>query len=121
MNHITFWEKKFGNSKTEYDFRGREVHKDCYGNEKSPYGWNIDHTQPEGEGGEDTDENKQIVNIATNREKGDKTTFVSDDGKTYQVQKRSGVERSTDSDRAKWANGYNYSGKKYRIVILELK
>ena len=107
---ISFWEREFGNVDEAEDFTGRTILKCAYGQNNSRYGWDIDHIMPLSKGGKDTDENKQIVHVDTNHEKQDKITFVSDNGKTYQVQK------SSNNSPEYWANGYDYSDKKYCMV-----
>ncbi|MCL2522895.1 MAG: hypothetical protein FWE36_08565 [Erysipelotrichales bacterium] len=107
---ISFWEKEFGDATVAEDFTGREIHKGAYGQEGSRFGWDTDHIMPLSRGGTNAESNKQIVHIDTNDEKGDKTTFVSNDGCQYQVRKTS----NTDEDY--WANGYDYSDKKYCMV-----
>ncbi|MDE6442716.1 MAG: hypothetical protein K2L12_08210 [Clostridia bacterium] len=107
------WEKQFGNKTVAKDFEEREMHKGDYRNENSAYGWDFDHIQPIARNGSDTLNNIQITNIKTNREKADKTTFISENGKTYQVKRRAKTPKS------EWAGGYDYSNKKY--CIRELK
>lgn len=110
---MNFWEKEFGDATIAEDFTGRTVHKGSYGQDNSHVGWDIDHIQPLSLGGKDTDENKQIAHVITNDEKKDKTTFVTEDGRQFQVQKTSKV------DPKYWANGYDYSEKKYCMVEIE--
>lgn len=110
---ISFWEREFGNVNQAEDFTGRVIQKGAYGQVNSRYGWDIDHIQPLSLGGKDTDDNKQIVHVVTNDEKSDKITFISDDGRKFQVQKTSKVEPCY------WANGYDYSAKKYCMVEIE--
>lgn len=109
---MNFWEKEFGDANEAEDFAGRKIRKYAYGQTNAQFGWDIDHIQPLSKGGTDTDNNKQIVHVITNDEKGDKTTFVIND-KIYQVQK------TKKSDECRWANGYDYSNKKYCIVELD--
>ena len=109
---MDFWEKEFGNLEEAEDFAGRKIRKNAHGQNNSQYGWDIDHIQPLAKNGTDTDNNKQIVHIDTNDDKGDRTTF-SIGNKTYQVQRKS------KSDKACWANKYDYSNKKYCIVEIE--
>ena len=109
---MDFWEREFGNVNEATDFAGRKILKCAYGQMNSKYGWDIDHIQPLSKGGKDNDDNKQIVHVSTNDEKADKTTF-NIDGVTYQVKK------TTHSDRDYWANGYDYSAKKYCIEEIE--
>ncbi|MDR2046444.1 MAG: hypothetical protein LBP79_00820 [Clostridiales bacterium] len=108
---VSFWEREFGDVTEATDFAGNKIIKSAYRNENSQYGWDIDHIQPLSKGGVDTDENKQIVHIFTNREKADKTTFVID-GQQYQVRKTS------KADEDEWAD-YDYSDKKYCIVQID--
>lgn len=111
---MSFWEKEFGDVQEAYDFVGRKILRGAFGQQGSQYGWDIDHIQPIAKGGTDTEDNKQIVHVLTNDEKADKTTFISDyNGQTYQVQKTSRNEPKY------WANGYDYSDKKYCMVIIE--
>lgn len=109
---MSFWEKEFGDVEEAEDFAGYKILKCAYGQINSRYGWDIDHIQPLSKGGTDTDDNKQIVHVKTNDEKADKTTFIIDD-RIYQVQKTS------RSDEEYWANGYDYSNKKYCIVEID--
>lgn len=109
---MSFWEKEFGDANEAQDFTGRVIKKCAYGQVNSRFGWDVDHIQPLSKGGKDNDENKQIVHVTTNDEKGDKTTFVIN-GTTYQVQK---TLRSDEND---WANDYDYSDKKYCIVEID--
>lgn len=106
---MSFWEKEFGDVEEAKDFAGRKILKCAYGQTNSRFVWDIDHILPLSKGGTDTDDNKQIVHVVTNDEKADKTTFIIDDV-IYQVQKTS------KSDENCWANGYDYSNKKYCIV-----
>lgn len=111
---MSIWEKEFGDVQEAYDFVGRKILKCAFGQQGSEYGWDIDHIQPLSKGGTDTEDNIQIVHILTNDEKSDKTTFISDfDGQTYQVQKTS------KNSLEYWANGYDYSNKKYCMVIID--
>lgn len=110
-NKMSFWEKEFGNVEQARDFAGRLIKKCAFGQTTSNFGWDIDHIQPLSKGGKDNDENKQIVHVKTNDEKADKTTFIIK-GTTYQVQKTS------RSDEGCWAP-YDYSNKKYCIVVIE--
>lgn len=110
---INFWEREFGDVAEAEDFTGRVIQKGAFGQQWSRYGWDIDHIQPLSLGGKDADENKQIVHVMTNDEKADKTTFITEDGRQFQVQKTSRVEP------AYWANGYDYSEKKYCIVEIK--
>lgn len=111
MDKQQFWQNEFGNKTIAQDFAGREIHKDAYGN-NSKYSWDIDHIRPLSNGGTNTQDNMQIVHMQTNDEKGDTyPTFKI--GKTmYQVKKRKNTHPS------EWANGYDYSQKKYSIVKL---
>jgi hypothetical protein len=118
---LSFWDREFpanmgglvSNGAFETvevdDFAGYRVKKHDYRDEQSEHRWDIDHIQPLSKGGTDTDDNKQVVSIYANREKGDKTTFVID-GHQYQVRK------TKNTDKREWAGGYDYSNKKYCIV-----
>lgn len=110
---MELWEKEFGNVAEAKDFAGRTIHKCAFGQNNSQYGWDVDHIQPLSKNGKDIHENKQIVHVITNDEKGNKTTFVSANGNIYQVKKTSQVESKY------WANHYKYSQKKYCMVKLE--
>lgn len=107
---MSFWESEFGDVEEAEDFTGRPILKCAYGQNNSRYGWDIDHIMPISKGGKDNDENKQIVHVDTNDEKQDKITFVSANGRTYQVQK------VNNNPPEYWANGYDYSEKKYCMV-----
>jgi hypothetical protein len=110
---LSFWEREFGNATEAEDFTGRIIHRGAYGQTGSRFGWDIDHIQPLSLGGKDAEDNKQIVHVVTNDEKADKTTFVSDDGRRFQVHKTSKV------DERYWANEYDYSEKKYCMVEID--
>ncbi|MCL2630488.1 MAG: HNH endonuclease [Firmicutes bacterium] len=110
---LSVWEREFGNAIQVQDFMGRLMQKGAQGKTDSRYAWSVDHILPLAKGGNDTADNKQIVNMLTNCEKADKTTFVSEDGRQYQVRKTSKV------DKKYWANGYDYSDKKHCMVEIE--
>jgi len=109
---MAFWSRELGDMTEAEDFAGYCINKGAYRDENSNYGWDIDHIQPLSKGGNDTDDNKQIVSIYVNREKADKTTFAINDER-YQIHKTTKVH----SDY--YANGYDYSDKKYCIVEVE--
>ena len=72
-------------SKIGIDFAGRSMFYEEY-NENTEGGWNIDHILPESKGGTSNEGNLQCTNIITNRNKGDKTTWM-DENRQYQVRK----------------------------------
>lgn len=109
-NPMKFWEHEFGRNVIGYDFASRKVHKGDYGNSNSPYGWDIDEIHP-GMGEEYA--NQQIINIATNRTKANRTSFEID-GTRYQVQKMTTAKKN-GNEIVDYAN--HYDGKKYVIVI----
>ena len=103
------WEQEFGYASSGHDFTGREVRKSECGNSYSPYGWDIDHIMPVSLGGSDTRSTLQIVNIQTNREKANKTSFIAN-FRNYQVKRKGSVGYyDTVAD-------YDYSNKDYIIV-----
>jgi len=118
-----FWEHEFGNSEIGYDFAGWEVRKGAYGQERSKYGWNIDHILPLSKGGTNDYNNLQVTHIDTNNERGNKITFWLDDipieNVSYQINyqvKR--ISRLSNGDKiADYSN--QYTGKKYCIIIKE--
>jgi CRISPR/Cas system Type II protein with McrA/HNH and RuvC-like nuclease domain len=111
-NEMTLWKKTFGNETEATDFAGRLMRKSEYGNEESLYGWNIDHICPKANGGKDSDDNKQIVNIKTNVEKGDDFPQFEANGKRFQVKKQKNYNEQQDKVA-------NYDPKK-KYVITEI-
>lgn len=110
MTADNFWKNEFGNKTVATDFDGEEIRRNEYGT-NSPFAWDVDHILPKSKGGQDENENLQIVNRLTNDQKGEKTTFTINNV-TYQVKKT----RNLDSDELA---AYDYSQKKYCIVTLE--
>lgn len=55
------------------DARGNRIYKPAYG-KQGPYSWEIDHAFPVSRGGPDALHNKQPLQTAENRKKGDKIT-----------------------------------------------
>lgn len=87
------WRDRFGNKNKVRDFAGRwMVFDDHESNPNANYStmWNIDHLLPKDRGGTDKITNLEIVNVQTNEEKANRTSFVSENGRTYQVQRYSG-------------------------------
>lgn len=111
MDKQQFWQKEFGNRTTAIDFAGREIHKDAFGT-NSRYSWDVDHIRPLSCDGTNTQDNMQIVHMLTNDEKGDNYPTFRIDKTLYQVKKKKNASPS------EWANGYDYSDKKYCIVKL---
>ena len=107
------WEKQFGTKTIAFDFEKREIHKDAYGQNNSRYGWDFDHILPLSHNGTNTLNNIQIAHVKTNDEKADKTTFISENGKTYQV------KRTSKTKKQDWAGGYDYTNKKYCMIEIE--
>jgi hypothetical protein len=115
MDWLEFWEHEFGNVEYAQDFAGRMVRKGDYRKQNSEYAWDYDHILPESPNGPNSLENWQIVNIKTNREKADKTSFKID-GVLYQVQKN--TQKNTQGKQlAPYPN--KYKGKKYCIIIVQ--
>ena len=110
MDKQNFWQKEFGSKTSAIDFAGREIHKDAGSNSK--YSWDIDHIRPLSQGGTNTQDNMQIVHILTNDEKSDIYPTFKIGNKMYQVKK------TKNTNPSEWANGYDYSEKKYCIVLL---
>jgi hypothetical protein len=113
-----FWENEFGNKTSVKDFAGRFLRKTDYRNQNSQSGWDIDHIEPLNHNGNgkhniNTIDNYQIANIATNREKANKTSFTIN-SVNYQVLRN--TPKNISGHRL--AN-YNYKNKRYCIVILE--
>jgi hypothetical protein len=110
MNQNKFWEKEFGTRESAKDFAGRAIEKSAYGKEQSSVGWDFDHICAIANSGDNAEDNMQIANIVTNREKADKPVFTAN-GKLFKVRKN-----PNKIGKKNWAGGYNYSQKKYCIV-----
>lgn len=106
MTHLEFWDMEFGHKEVAYDFAGREIHRDCYGDFLSPYGWNVDHILPKSNGGSDRLSNLQITNIKTNMERSSLITFTANE-RYFEVRHISNCYYCAD---------YDYSNKEYAIV-----
>jgi hypothetical protein len=131
MTEFEFWEYEFGNKTEAKDFAGRTVRKnDFIGNfpresKLPPTAWNYEHIEPLNPNGSEKHKeslnsisNYQVANVATNREKANKTSFEIN-GTLYQV--RRNTPKNIQGERlATYPNKSNpYKGKKYCIVILE--
>ena len=112
MNAHQFWQNEFGTKTIAKDFAGREIHKNEYGTD-TKFSWDIDHIRPLAKNGSDSLDNMQIVHQQTNDEKGDLFPTFKIGSKQYQAKKRKNASPS------EWANGYDYSDKKYCIVELK--
>lgn len=88
-NALKYWKEVFGDVQSAVDFSGRRMTRGQYGMSESKTGWNIDHRQPQSNGGTDHKSNLEIVNIITNNEKADKTSFMCN-GNNFQVVKDNG-------------------------------
>jgi len=120
-----FWEHEFGSSDVGYDFTGREVRKGAHGREQegSRYLWNIDHILPVSMGGTNDLNNLQITHVDTNSERSNRMSFWINDvidanGNSFQISyqiKR--VSRVTEDDDV--VEIYDYSNKKYCIIMIE--
>lgn len=94
-NALSLWEKRYGGMVNVVDFTGRPIYKDDYNSRQQRngkdgvirnYGWNLHHILPQALGGNDDEQNLEIVNIITNDEIGDKTSYVVD-GVDYQIKR----------------------------------
>ncbi len=85
-NALKLWAERYGNQQTVIDFSGRKMTRGQYGDQTSKTGWNIDHRQPQANGGTNHKNNLEIVNVKTNNEKSDKTSFEAN-GKKYHIVK----------------------------------
>ncbi|MFI3252161.1 MAG: HNH endonuclease signature motif containing protein [bacterium] len=101
-NALKLWDERYPGMDKVTDFSGRVMTKGQYAVTNSKSGWNIDHRQPQSNGGTNHKNNLELVNWKTNQEKADKITF-STNGKKYQV-----IKDSNNTD------GYSY-------VISEVK
>lgn len=93
-NAQKLWRKRYGNKKSIDDFAGRRMNYDDYNFEKgsieeNSFGWNIHHIMPKSHKVHNDEKNLEIVNIKTNQEAADKTSFVIDKV-LYQVKKLKG-------------------------------
>jgi hypothetical protein len=120
MTHDEVWQNEFGQKETATDFAGRPVRRGDYGKKQSPTGWDYDHIEPLNPNGNEKHKkqynniaNVQIANIATNREKANKTSFSIHDTQ-YQV-----VRNTPKKINGKHLAPYNYKEKNYCIVILD--
>jgi len=94
-NALGLWEERYGNAVYAVDFTGRHIYKGDYNSRQQEkgkdgvvrnYGWNLHHILPQDLGGNDDKQNLEIVNIITNDEAGNKTSFVANDVE-YQVKR----------------------------------
>jgi hypothetical protein len=94
-NAIALWEKRYGGKVNVVDFTERPIFKGDYNSRQQAkgqdgvtrnYGWNLHHILPQSLGGNDDEQNLEIVNIITNDEGEDKTSFVANDVE-YQVKR----------------------------------
>jgi hypothetical protein len=121
-----FWKNEYGNRDSAKDFAGRTVKRNDYlGNfkqgQKIPAtAWDFDDIEPLNPNGSekhkkqhDLVSNYQVANVATNREKANKTSFTINDIQ-YQV-----VKNTPKHTQGKRLALYNYSEKKHCIVIMD--
>jgi hypothetical protein len=106
------WQNEFGQKETAKDFVGRPVRRGDYGKEQSPTGWDYDHIEPLNPNGNEKHKkqynniaNVQVANIATNREKANKTSFTIN-GTQYQV-----IRNTPKKINSKHLAPYNYKEK----------
>jgi len=94
-NALTLWEERYGGAVDVVDFTGRPINKGDYNSRQQAkgkdsvirnYGWNLHHILPQAQGGNDDKQNLEIVNIITNDEAEDKTSYVANDVE-YQVKR----------------------------------
>lgn len=94
-NALALWEKRYGGNVNVVDFAKRPIYKGDYNSRQQAkgqdgvirnYGWNLHHILPQALGGNDDEQNLEIVNIITNDEIEDKTSFVVDDVE-YQIKR----------------------------------
>ncbi|UWD33896.1 HNH endonuclease [Mesomycoplasma molare] len=90
--HFKIWNKIIGNTSRGIDYAGREIVKSAYGDEKSKYGWNIDHILPKSKDGKNNTENLIVAHILTNQEKGDNFSEFSANGKKFKILKKENGE-----------------------------
>lgn len=121
MTHIELWNKQFGKKTRAKDFAGREIRKELYigvqdkNNEKvSKFSWNMDHIQALANNGKDDDDNLQITNVSTNREKGDANGAFKANGEIFEIRKNKNNEYHT-------CNTYEYKGTRHYIEKKEIK
>lgn len=69
-----------------YDFAKRKMVLEHYGLIEFDTGWDVDHVLPRSRGGTNALGNLKCINIISNRNKNNKTTW-KDDEKMYQVRK----------------------------------
>ncbi|MDR0638095.1 MAG: hypothetical protein LBG27_04200 [Spirochaetaceae bacterium] len=121
-----FWLHEFGNKDTGKDFAGRTVKRSDYignfkqGGKLPATAWDFEDIEPLNPNGSEKHKkrhndisNWQVANVATNREKENKTSFTID-GVHYQV-----VKNTPKMTQGKRLAPYPYKGKKYCIVILD--
>ena len=119
MTSDEVWQNEFGQKEIAKDFADKTVRRGDYGKEKLSTGWDYDHIEPLNPNGNEKHKkqyndivNVQIVNVATNREKANKTSFTIN-GIQYQV-----VKNTPKKTKGKCLAPYNYKNKKHCIVIL---
>ncbi|MDR1469361.1 MAG: hypothetical protein LBT00_08725 [Spirochaetaceae bacterium] len=126
MTNDEFWVNEFGNKDSGKDFAGQTVRRDHYignfkqGSNLPSTAWDREDIEPLNPNGSEKHKrqhndisNLQVVNVATNRAKENKTFFTID-GVLYQV-----VKNTPKRTRGKRLAPYSYKGKKYCIVILD--
>lgn len=83
---LNLWNREYGNATTAKDFAGRTMKKNEYGNNKSEYGWNLDHVKPVSAGGKTKSYNLVCCNIKTNSEKSNDYPLFVSNGKYFSVE-----------------------------------
>ncbi len=97
---LNLWNERIGKSvQNAYDFAGRPIKKGAYGDTNSKYGWDLDHIIPISKNGKNEKDNLQIVNILTNREKGNNFPDFNVNNKEFKAIKENGKLKIVQIDK----------------------
>ena len=103
-----------------YDFAGRKMLLEDYGNASSDTGWNIDHIKAVSNGGTNKKNNLQCTNMKTNRVKSNKDKWSDNDMefKTITFEKGFKVVKVSESHDEK---EYNLNEKEFATKLFKQK
>lgn len=101
-----------------YDFAGRKMILEDYGNDKVETGWNIDHILPLSNGGTNAKINLQCTNVKTNHIKGNKMQW-SDNSMDFKTIKFKKLHKIIKVNETEGEKEYNLDEKDFALKLFK--